>query len=144
MDSYELNMIDKVTPQPLKVLIVEDTPERQEVLTALYRAHAWILVNTSHRAITLLHAYDFDMISLDYNLRGEFNGDEVAQALINSRNKDCLVIIHSMNPKGAEKIAGLLPNAINYPVSKMIRSNKVFKTLQQKITDEGINFDWKI
>ena len=134
-------MIDKII-QPIKVLIVEDTPDRQEVLTSLYRAHAWILVNTAHRAITLLSAYDFDLVSLDYNLRGESNGDEIAKALIGSRNKDCVVIIHSMNPKGAEKMVKLLPNAITYPVSKMIRSNKVFRALQKNITEQGIHFKW--
>ena len=133
-------MIDKII-QPTKVLIVEDTPDRQEVLTSLYRAHAWILVNTAHRAIMLLNAYDFDIVSLDYNLRGESNG-EIAKALVNSRNKNCVVIIHSMNPKGAEKIVKLLPNAISYPVSKMIRSNKVFRELQKKITEQGANFNW--
>jgi len=135
-------MVNKII-LPLRVLIVEDTPERQDVLSALYRAHAWILVNTGHRAITLLNAYDFDLVSLDYNLRGDYNGDEVAKALINSRNKNCKVIIHSMNPKGADKMLKLLPDALCYPVSKMIRSNKVFKNLQKKITEQGTNFDWK-
>jgi CheY-like chemotaxis protein len=47
---------------PLRILIIEDTEERQKILTSLYRSHAWILVNTGHRAITLLKAYDFDII----------------------------------------------------------------------------------
>ena len=134
-------MNDKII-QPTKILIIEDTPERQEVLTSLYRAHAWILVNTAHRAITLLNAYDFDIVSLDYNLRGESNGDEIARVLVKSRNKDCIVIIHSMNPKGASILIKLLPNAISYPVSKMIRSNKVFRELQKKITEQGADFNW--
>ena len=61
----------------LRVLIVEDTPQRQEVLTALYRAHAWVLVHTGRRAQVLLEAYDFDLLSLDYNLRGDLTGEDV-------------------------------------------------------------------
>ena len=55
----------------LRVLLVEDTKDRQHILTSLYKKHAWILVNTGERAITLLNAYDFDIVSLDYNLGGQ-------------------------------------------------------------------------
>jgi CheY-like chemotaxis protein len=88
---------------PLRVLIIEDTEERQSVLTSLYRSHAWMLVNTGRRAITLLNAYNFDIISLDYNLRGELNGTDVAKEIklsqINTK-----IIIHSLNPKGVKQI----------------------------------------
>lgn len=85
---------------------------RQQILTSLYKAHAWILVNTGQRAITLLNAYDFDIISIDYNLRGELNGAEVAQALKCSRNKNTRSIVHSLNPKGVKSILAILPDAI--------------------------------
>jgi CheY-like chemotaxis protein len=127
----------------LKVLLIEDTPERQEILTSLYRSHAWVLVNTGQRAITLLNSYDFDVISIDYNLRGELNGADVAQVLANSRNKNAQVIVHSLNPKGAKLILEILPDAISYPVSKMIRSNKVFKYLRMKIEKLGTSYDWR-
>ena len=52
----------------LRILIVEDTPERQEVLTSLCKEHAWIMVHTAPRALKLLEAYDFDLIFLDYDL----------------------------------------------------------------------------
>src|SRR4028118_477615 len=54
-------------------------------------SHAWILVHTGQRAIGLLKASDFDIISLDYNLRGELNGAGVAQALKHSRNQNARV-----------------------------------------------------
>ncbi|RCJ37403.1 hypothetical protein A6770_40245 [Nostoc minutum NIES-26] len=81
---------------PLKVLLIEDTEERQQILTSLYRSHAWVLVNTGKRAIILLEAYDFDIISIDYNLRGELNGVDVAQCLRYSRNQNARIIIHSI------------------------------------------------
>lgn len=36
-------------PVVLRILIVEDTPERQGWLTGLYREHAWVLVHTAGR-----------------------------------------------------------------------------------------------
>lgn len=117
----------------LRVLIVEDTKERQEILTSLYRNHAWILVNTAPRAITLLQAYEFDIVSLDYNLAGELNGNAVAEALSQSHNRNARIIVHSMNPAGAAKMREVLPTAIGYPVSRMVRSNQVFKTLRSRI-----------
>ncbi|AFZ25575.1 CheY-like receiver domain-containing protein [Cylindrospermum stagnale PCC 7417] len=119
--------------EPLRVLIIEDTEERQKVLTSLYRSHAWILVNTGHRAITLCNAYDFDIISLDYNLHGDLNGADVAKAIQFSRNKNVRLIVHSLNPKGVKQILNIIPTAIPYPVSKMIRSNQLFKHLKAKL-----------
>lgn len=115
---------------------------RQQILTSLYKAHAWILVNTGQSAITLLNAYDFDIISIDYNLRGELNGAEVAQALKCSRNKNTRIIVHSLNPKGVKSILAILPDAIPYPVSKMVRSNKTFKYLRGKIDELGAGYNW--
>lgn len=126
----------------LRVLIIEDTEERQEALTSLYRAHAWILVNTAPRAIMLLKGYDFDIVSLDYNLRGDQSGLEVAEALLTSRNCGARVIIHSLNPNGVERISSVLQDAIIYPVSKMIRSNDAFKRLRKKLDEQGMECDW--
>ena len=55
----------------MRILILEDTPERQEILKQLYRDHAWVLVHTAQRAIRLLEAFEFDLVSLDYDLAGE-------------------------------------------------------------------------
>ena len=129
---------------PLKVLIIEDTEERQQVLTSLYRSHAWMLVNTGRRAIMLLNAYDFDIISLDYNLRGELTGADVAKKIKSSRNTATKIIVHSLNPKGVKKILNILPDAVIYPVSKMVRSNKHFKHLRAKIDELGVDYDWLI
>jgi hypothetical protein len=39
-----------------------------------------VLVHTAARAVRLLHAYDFDLISLDFNRAGPDNGAAVARA----------------------------------------------------------------
>jgi CheY-like chemotaxis protein len=128
--------------KPCRVLIVEDTEERQKILTDLYRAHAWILVNTGRRAMTLLSVFEFDIISLDYNLRGDFTGADIAQYIAESYHQQVRIIIHSMNPQGATRIAALLPNAIQFPVYKMVRSNTIFKTLRTQLDALGSSFDW--
>jgi CheY-like chemotaxis protein len=126
----------------LKILIIEDTPERQQILTNLYKDHAWILVHTAVRAKRLLDVFDFDLISMDYNLAGEADGDEVAAFIKNSRNADASVIVHSMNPSGAKRIEEILPNAMSIPLSKITRNNKTFKRLRQEL-QKGVDIDWK-
>lgn len=128
--------------QTLRVLIIEDIKERQEILTSLYRSHAWILVDIAYRAIQLIHAYDFDIISLDYNLKGEETGVDVAKIIPCSRNNKTQVVIHSMNPDGAQEIKSIIPGAVVYPLSKMIRSNRAFKEIRSKINAFGASYDW--
>ncbi|MGK7902137.1 MAG: cyclic-phosphate processing receiver domain-containing protein [Hormoscilla sp.] len=129
---------------PLRILIVEDTADRQEILRSLYRAHAWVMVDSSHRAISLIRAYSFDLISLDYNIQGEEEGDAVARAILETANRTARIIIHSMNPKGSALISSILPDAIAFPVNKMIASNARFKQLRERIDREGIAFDWQL
>ena len=87
----------------MRVLILEDTPERQEILKQLYRDHAWVLVHTAQRAIRLLEAFEFDLVSLDYDLAGEVTGDEVARHICDGANRHVRVVVHSMNPQWAAR-----------------------------------------
>lgn len=134
---------EKTTPEApfLRILIVEDTPERQAILKNLYKDHAWILVNTARRAIRMVKSYAFDIISLDYNLATGESGDDVAKIIATSQNKDTKVIVHSMNKQGADRIKAYLPDVDIVPISKMIKSNKVFKKIRQQLS-AGINIDW--
>ncbi|MDJ0679381.1 MAG: hypothetical protein QNJ18_05900 [Xenococcaceae cyanobacterium MO_167.B52] len=81
-------------------------------------------------------------MSLDYNLGGQLDGADVAEFLKYSRNKNVRVIIHSLNPRGAKKISSILPHAIIYPVSKIVRSNKVFKYIKSQIDELGHAYEW--
>jgi CheY-like chemotaxis protein len=141
-NSINISIFIEKSLQMLRILIIEDTPERQKILQNLYKDHAWILVHTAKRAIRLIEAYDFDLISLDFNLAGEETGDEVAIAIANSSNKNAKVIIHSMNHPGAKKISEILPNADIVPFSKIIKSNAVFKRLREEL-EMGVDIDWK-
>lgn len=116
-----------------RILIIEDTIERQNILKKLYKDHAWVLVHTAARAIRLLEVYQFDLISLDYDLAGERKGDEIAEFITKSINVDTKVIVHSMNSIGAQKIKVILPDADVVPLSKMIRNNVTFKRLYEEL-----------
>ena len=124
----------------LRVLIVEDTPERQKILTELFRDHAWVLVNTVARALRLLKAYEFDVVSLDYNIGGDLLGVDVARHIRNARIKP-RVVIHSMNPQGRKQILAVLPEAMEFPISSMVKTNKRFKSLREELK-KGKDFDW--
>jgi len=125
----------------MRVLIIEDTPERQEILINLVKDHAWILVNTVARARRMLENYTFDLIFLDYDLAGEQRGDEVASSLMQTGNATTKVIVHSMNAPGAERIKSLLPAADIVPLSKITRDNATFKKLRGLLRF-GPEIDW--
>ncbi|HET6583341.1 MAG TPA: cyclic-phosphate processing receiver domain-containing protein [Nannocystaceae bacterium] len=125
----------------LRVLIVEDTPERQEWLIGLYREHAWVLVHTAARAARLVAAYEFDMISLDFNLAGEATGEAVALAIASSRNAQTPVLVHSMNPRGAGRLAELLPHAQCVPVGSLVKTNAIAKRIRAALR-RGVPASW--
>jgi DNA-binding response OmpR family regulator len=125
----------------LRVLVVEDTRERQDILTSLYRDHAWILVHTVARARRLLDVYDFDVVSLDYNLAGPGDGCDVARHLIASRNVAARVVVHSMNPRGRERLLGIVPDPVVMPVDRIVRSNRELRRLRAALV-VGRHFDW--
>lgn len=125
----------------MRVLIVEDSSERQKILRDLYRDHAWIAVSTAIRANCLLDAYDFDLVSLDFDLGGGSKGDEVARHLRESSNSGVEVIIHSDNAPGAARIKSILPTAIHVPMSTITKTNAVFKQLKREL-NKGPKIDW--
>jgi CheY-like chemotaxis protein len=125
----------------LRILIVEDTPERQAILQRLSKDHAWILVNTAARAVRLLESYPFDLIFLDYDLAGEARGDRVAEAIRRSKNARAKVIVHSQSAPGAKRIAAILPQADLVPLSKITRNNATFRRLREE-AGRGADVDW--
>ena len=127
----------------LKILIVEDTPERQEILKRLCKDHAWVLVQTARRAISLLNAYGFDLIWLDYDLAGKEKGEAVAAVIRSGANRRAKVVVHSMNSPGARRILELLPEADLIPLSKITRDNATFKRTRGELA-RGASLDWRL
>lgn len=117
-------------PKVLRVLIVEDTPRRQELLRQLYREHAWVLTPDAAHAARLVAAYDFDLISLDYDLEGPDTGEAVAEALMVSRNALTPVLVHSMNPDGAALLAIILPHAQGVPIDVLVGSHRTAEAVR--------------
>jgi CheY-like chemotaxis protein len=134
-------MTEDRAPVILRVLIVEDTAERQEWLQGLYREHAWVLVHTAARAIRLVGVYDFDLISLDFNLAGPENGDSVAEAIARSRNARTPVLVHSMNPRGANRLAELLPHAACVAAGALVKTNATARRVREALR-HGVPRDW--
>jgi hypothetical protein len=99
------------------------------------------LVHTAARAIRLINAYDFDLISLDYNLAGPDTGAAVAAAIAGSRNARTPVLIHSMNPRGAERLVELLPQAQCVPAGSLVKTNATAKRVRQAL-QRGVPSDW--
>jgi CheY-like chemotaxis protein len=126
----------------LRILIIEDTPTRQEVLKQLCKDHAWIMAHTARGAISLAQAYEFDLIFLDYDLAGSEKGDAVAATIAQSPNRDVRVIVHAMNAAGAQKIQALLLQADLVPLSKMTKDNATFKQLKAQLAG-GADIDWQ-
>jgi len=115
-----------------KVLIVDDLKERRDALGNLVKNHAVISASSPQRAIRLL-LFHFDIIFLDFDMqRGGLNGADVAKEIQNSVNSDSLVLIHSQNQSGHEKIKAVLPNAVSVPFSQITKSNQVFKKIRNK------------
>jgi CheY-like chemotaxis protein len=125
----------------LRILIVEDTPERQAVLQRLAKDHAWIMANTAARAIRLLESYPFDLVLLDYDLAGEARGDRVAEVIRRSKNANAKVIVHSQSAPGAKRIAAILPQADLVPFSKITRNNATVRRMREEI-GRGADVDW--
>ena len=125
----------------LRVLVVEDSDERLEILKNLFREHAWVSAHTARRAMTLIGAYDFDLISLDYDLAGPGRGDDVARHIGQSRNRATSLWVHSMNDPGTKRISHALPQAQVIPFTKLTKSNAVIKRIREQLRD-GPLVDW--
>jgi CheY-like chemotaxis protein len=109
----------------MKVLVVEDDNERifkfsrelEPTDAVVYYAQS------ADGAATLLKVLKFDVIFLDHDLGGRAyvassdpnTGYAVAKKIKGTRNESAYIIIHSLNPAGAENIKSLLPKAIIAP-----------------------------
>jgi len=101
------------------------------------------MVHTAARAIRLVNAFDFDLISLDFDLAGPENGDSVARAIRVSRNANTPVLIHSMNAPAAVRLADLLPHAACVPIATIFRSNAEVKRVREALR-RGVPNDWHV
>ncbi len=93
-------------------LVVEDCPERDAVLRRRLAGYDTFIARSYDEAVACLRARSFDVVSLDYDLGGA-NGNDVAMRLaeLSVPARPSHVVIHSMNPVGAQRIAATLRTA---------------------------------
>jgi len=100
----------------MRVLILEDSPERTVKFKQLLIGHVWEIVATAQEAIQRLAQESWDLLSLDHDLGGEEmvasgpgTGWEVAKWL--SEHPDRVptrIILHSFNAPGRKNMADTL------------------------------------
>jgi CheY-like chemotaxis protein len=107
----------------MRILILEDSPERHKKFRKFLHHHQVTIVATASEAITLLATKMWDCLFLDHDLgdqvmveSGPGTGYEVASWL--EQHQDHMpdkVILHTFNPDGLERMQQALPQAIPYP-----------------------------
>jgi len=106
----------------MNILVVEDDPNR----IAWFKNKISVgldICTTAKDAVARVNSKKYDFIFLDHDLGGrvfvpsedEETGYTVAKAIAESSNKNTDVIVHSMNPVGAENICRVLPQALRRP-----------------------------
>lgn len=120
-------MSSRYDTKNLRVLIVEDQPERQNCLKRFFKDHSLVLAQIPKRAIRLLEAFAFDLISLDSNLAGPGQYGDVAAFVSESRNAKDKAMVHSVNAPDANQILALIPGAELIPITKMTRDNRTLR-----------------
>ena len=115
----------------LKILVVEDDPNRIERFKKELRVHKVRFATSSDQAIEILENENFDLICLDHDLGGgayepsdENSGYGVAKHM--EANKiPGEVIIHSLNPVGAANINSALPHAVRIPFISLFEDGRL-------------------
>ena len=124
----------------MKIFILEDSIVRQNWFIDNFNSHALTIIDNAIDAIKLLEMVFYDIIFLDHDLSDkhyeavisgnniEFDdtGYSVAKIIPNTINKNSIIIIHTHNPIGAERMKNILPMAMTRP----------FGTFGQKIICE--------
>lgn len=113
----------------MRVLIVEDMPERVRFLSDLYGLQETIVCDNVGDAIMTLETRNSDLLLLDYDLRGEEKGSEIARYVAET-NKDLLVVVHSDNKSGTKAILGNLATAVILPITTQVNNSAVSARLK--------------
>ena len=108
----------------MRIFILEDNHFRINHFKRKFAGHDLVIIEYALAAILYLGGdLNFDLISLDHDLGNkeyvnseeENTGYQVAKFLSQKKVK-CPIVIHSMNPVGAEAMKKCLPNAIILPM----------------------------
>jgi len=140
----------------VKILIVEDNPDRQNKFQEILKGHDLTITASSKEAVNLVNASKYDIIFLDHDLgvdpktgektervylaSGPGTGYEVAEQIPTSINKEATVVLHTWNFPGAKNMAEVIKP--NFEVHSsgvphvapflMPRFNHIIKAIQEK------------
>ena len=107
----------------MKILILEDDPERVKKFRQQLIGNEVTVVDQAPACIEHLRNSTFDLLFLDHDLGGKVyvpsgpgTGYEVACWLHNNLDRRSrLIIVHSLSSFGAENICKVLPRAVRLP-----------------------------
>jgi len=96
----------------MRILILEDDINRIELFKSKLSMHELTFCTRAMEAVNLVTNVKYDLMFLDHDLEGkpyedsdyENTGYQVAKMIPATLNKDTRIIIHSMNPVGAENM----------------------------------------
>lgn len=116
----------------MKILILEDNPQRHIQFEEDLKNHDICIVDVVDTTISLLKNEKWDALFLDHDLGGhvrvepgtEPTGYDVAVFLEENKHlQPPLMVIHSHNTVGAERMKAALPNARIIPFSSNMNLN---------------------
>jgi CheY-like chemotaxis protein len=120
-----------------KILIIDDEMSRKQFFSDIFKMHTLRFASNTQKAIDLLKDNnDYDLICLDYDLGMENKGSEIVNYILNKEIcKDSEILIHSMNPEGAEKMRVMLSGERPIEVYSYENIVKGFKELELLLKD---------
>lgn len=123
-----------------RALVVEDSAERQALLSRLLEGLHLTITPDGGAAIEALTATRFGIVFLDYDLADELTGEDVARAIVALRPRPP-VVVHSMNPEGVERILALLPEAHPIPVEHLRPRSPIYGRIRSLVSGGG-EIEW--
>ncbi len=112
----------------MRVLILEDSPERIKTFQKKLWKHDLYFFDNVDDTIKALEYMDaFDVLFLDHDLGGQVfvdsdepnTGYQLAKYIKEKQLKFNQVVIHSMNPVGAQRMKDMLPEATIAPFTTL-------------------------
>jgi CheY-like chemotaxis protein len=117
-----------------KILVVEDNSETQLIIKVNLREHYDVQIrDNAVEAISLVNNNNFDLVLLDINLRGEFDGKEVLKKLKEniSLHKIPVIIITAYDL--AEEERNYLEKVCCDYIEKPLDKDKLLKSIRKCI-----------
>jgi CheY-like chemotaxis protein len=113
IEDYNPKLVDRFSKEKnKKILVIDDEIERCIFFQGKFINNKIDFASNLEKAIDKLNNNEYDLICMDYDLGLTDKGSQVAEYLVNEKKSPkAPIIVHSMNPKGAEIIKDILSKA---------------------------------